>query len=310
MPDLVRFLSEWLAVQAVPRLAREIGLPLNLPEERMIYGLSTEEIQRILGEYDDVLAELVRRHNISWWDVYTSSDVGKERLVLASEMRLYEDDVVLDVGCGKGYLTVALATLCRAVCGMDLMNGLGRRGWWTNFRAEMGALDLNQRVTGIRASATDIPFSDGSFSLTVSGHALRNFGGRSTIVDALSEMRRVTRSGGRVIVAENLPVAGSRAQEAHLKMYKFRIKYVRGDSPFFTESELVQMFHEAALPPTYKKILDFDLSAAPPMFVLNIDTIPEGERDQAVREYSAAVEMIREHGESSPPLLLIEAVVE
>ncbi len=310
MPDLVRFLSEWLAVQAVPRLAREIGLPLNLPEERMIYGLSTEEIQRILGEYDDVLAELINRHNISWWDVYTSSDVGKERLVLASEMRLYEDDIVLDVGCGKGYLTVALATLCRDVCGMDLMNGLGRRGWWTNFIAEMGALNLNYRVTGIRASATDIPYRDGSFSLTISGHAFRNFRARSTIVNALSEMRRVTRSGGRVIVAENLPVAGSRAQEAHLKMYKFRTKYVRGDSPFFTESELVQMFHEAGLPPTYKKILDFDLSATPPMFVPNIDTIPEGEKDHAVREYSEAVEMIREHGESSPPLLLIEAVVE
>lgn len=310
MPDLVRFLSEWLAVQAVPRLAKEIGLPLNLPEERMIYGMSTEEIQRILREYDDVLAELVSRHSISWWDVYTSSDVGKERLVLASEMRLYEDDVVLDVGCGRGYLTVALATLCRAVCGMDLMNGLDRRGWWTNFRAEMGALDLSHRVIGTRASATDIPFKDGSFSLTASGHALRNFGGRSTIVDALREMRRVTRNGGRVIVAENLPVAGSRAQKAHLKLYKFRTKYVKGDNPFFTESELVQMFQEAGLPPTQKEILDFDLSATPPIFVLNVNTIPEGERDQAVREYSAAVEMIREHGESSPPLLLMEAVVE
>jgi len=309
MTERVSFLSEWMAVQAVPRLAEKAGSPLDLPEERTLYGMPVEEIVEALKGYEGALGRLMEGHGFSWRDVYEGSDVGRERLALAEEIGVCEDDTVLDVGCGKGYLTIALATRCKDVCGLDLMDGFGRRGWWADFRAEMGALGLGQNVRGARASAAEIPFRDGSFSLTASAHALRNFQGRETVVAALREMRRVTRGGGRVVVAENLPVARTRAQEAHLRMFDCRVKHVMGDRPLYTEEELVRMFEEAGMTPTRSEVLDFGLSAAPPMFVLNEDSVPEEEREEAIGEYREAVDMIRLHGESSTPVLLLEAEV-
>lgn len=174
----------------------------------------------------------------------------------------------------------------------------------------MNALGLDQKVMGERASAAEIPFRDESFSLTVSAHALRNFRDKTTVIDALKEMHRVTQKKGRVIVAENLPIARRKTQEAHLKMYAFKTRYVRGDNPFFTEAELIQMFKEAGMSTTRRQIFDFDLSATPPIFILNAASLPEEERDRADKEYSTAVEMIRQYGESSTPVLLVETVVE
>ena len=85
---------------------------------------------------------------------------------------------------------------------------------------------------------------------------------------------------------------------------------MRGDNPLFTESELLEMFMEAEMSPTRTEIFDFDLSATPPIFVLNTASIPEEKREEAEREYSTAVEMIRRYGESSTPVLLLEALVE
>ena len=142
MADQIRFLAGWMAVQAVPKLAEKVGLPLNLPAEHMIYGMSMDEIQKTLKDYEGVLKKLMNEHNLSWWDIYTNSDVGKERLALAEKMRIDEGDAVLDVGCWRGYFTIALATLCNTVCGLDLMNGFGRRDWWINFRAAMKVLGI------------------------------------------------------------------------------------------------------------------------------------------------------------------------
>lgn len=276
----------------------------------MLYGLRLEELIRILREYDRYARTLVEEHGVSWWDFYAYSDVGKERLALVEEFRVEDGDVVLDVGCGKGYLTIALAQDCNRVCGLDLMNGFGRRGWWSDFQAEMAALNLSRKVMGVRACASGVPFKDASFNLTVSAHALRNFNNRNTIVEALREMRRVTRRGGRVIIAENIPRANTKAQAAHLKMFEVRTKYVKGDNPLLTEAELLQMFGKAGMSPSRTEIIDFGLSAAPPIWVPNPASIPEERRAEAIEGYTEAVDMVRECGESSPPVLLFEARVD
>ncbi len=121
---------------------------------------------------------------------------------------------------------------------------------------------------------------------------------------ALREMGRVTRNGGRVAVAENLPVANSKAQEAHLRYFELRTQVVKADRHFFSEDELVGMFAEAGL-----EVLDFDLSAAPPLFALDPEKVPSEERTAIVEEYTRACEMIWEHGERSPPVLLLEAYI-
>ena len=128
------------------------------------------------------------------------------------EIGLAREDIILDLGCGKGFTTAALAFASSMVCGLDLMNGSGRWGWWANFRLEMASLGLQDKTLGTRSSTAGIPYRDGGLDLAVSAHALRTFKSRSTVVDGLREMRRVTQDGGRVVVAENLPVANSKAR--------------------------------------------------------------------------------------------------
>lgn len=305
----VPFLGEWIAVQAVQELADKIGVRLDLPKEFMLYELELDELIGAIDGYETMLRKIMSEHSVSWRDVYGASDVGRERLALAKEIGLSQDDVVLDVGCGKGYNTVALAHYSLEVCGLDLMNGFGRKGWWGNFRKMMDALGLEGKTTGVRASAADIPFKDRTFSLSVSAHAVRNFRDKATIVESLKEMHRVTQKGGRVVIAENLPLANSKAQESHLLMYSLRTRYVKGDKPYYAEDEMVEMFEEAGLYISRKKILDFHFSAAPPIFVIDSIRMQPNERVETEAKYLAAVEMIRRHGESSPPVLLLEAHV-
>ncbi|MCW3989338.1 MAG: methyltransferase domain-containing protein [Candidatus Bathyarchaeota archaeon] len=305
----VSFLMGGMAVQAVPRLAEKRGIVLGLPPERMLYGMGLADLVGVLSSYDESLRRMVAEHDISWKEVYEESDVGRERMALIEEIGPTREDIILDVGCGKGFTTIALAFDSSMVCGLDLMNGFGRLGWWDNFRLEMASLGLQEHVSGVRGSAAEIPYRDGGFTLAVSAHALRNFDSRSTIVSALREMGRATRRGGRVVVAENLPVANSKAQEAHLRYFELKTRVVKTDSPYCSEDELTGMFEEAGLEVARREVLDFDLSAAPPFFVLDPEKVPSQERKDIVEEYRLACEMIREHGEASPPVLLLEAYI-
>ena len=308
--DLIWFLSEWIAVQAVPRLSKRVGIPLDLPLENMLYGMNVGELTQTLEDYGQCLRNLIEEHGVSWWDVYAHSDIGMERLALAKKMRIEDGDVVLEVGCGRGYFTIPVASLCERVCALDLMNGFGRRGWWAGLRAEMAALGLEDKVAGERVDATHIPFRDGSFSLAVSAHALRNFRDRDAVVKALQEMRRVTQEGGRVVVAENLPIAKTKSQEAHLRMFECKAAFEAGENPFYSEEEMLSIFGEAGMRKTRTEIFDFGLSSTPPIWILDPARLPETERAGAQERYLEAVEMVRTHRESSTPVLVVEAINE
>jgi hypothetical protein len=84
---------------------------------------------------------------------------------------------------------------------------------------------------------------------------------------------------------------------------------VKSDNPYYSEEELMGMFEEAGLEVARQEVLDFNLSSTPPLFVLNSEKLPPEEREVIVEEYSQACEMIRQHGEKSPPVLLIEALI-
>jgi SAM-dependent methyltransferase len=108
-------------------------------------------------------------------------------LISASGVRLGQR--ALDVGCGPGALTAALAELLGAerVAAVD--------------PSEPFAEACASRVAGVRvevAPAEALPFGDGSFDATMS-QLVVNF--MSDAVAGVREMRRVTRPGGTVAAA-------------------------------------------------------------------------------------------------------------
>jgi len=302
-------MGEGVILQSVPRLVKRHKVQAVLPEERTLYGSSSQEYNAFIGKYEAVLRQLFLEFGVSWKDVYLNSDVGKERLKLAEKMRIAADDNVLDVGCGRGYFTAAAARHGKSVVGLDLMNGLGRRGWWQKFKLIMRELHLHTKIVGVKGNVVTMPFRDETFSVTASVHAIRNFLDTKIIQGAFKEMKRVTKNGGRVFVVESLLSATNKAQEAHLKMFNCKVKYTRGELPFFTEGELANLLENAGLRRFHTKTFDFNLSAAPPFFFLNTSTLPEERRAEAEREYNEAVESVRKWGEASPPALFVEAIV-
>ena len=117
-----------IAVQAVPRLAEKLGIDHYLPPERMLYGLGLADLVSAISGYADALRLMRAEHGISWREVHEASDVGRERMALIDIIGLDHDDLIFDVGCGRGFTTAALAFDSSRVCGLDLMNGFGRAG--------------------------------------------------------------------------------------------------------------------------------------------------------------------------------------
>lgn len=296
-----------LGIQAIPRLAKRFGVQVKFPKERELFGISPAGFQKVLEDSGGILARFRKEFGLSWWDVYHNSDIGMERIALAREMQLHEDDVTLDVGCGRGYFSIAAAKFSRFLVGLDLMNGYGRRGWWRNFRISMRELNLLNKVVGVRSDATFIPFKNSSFTLAVAVHSARNFPDKQSIERAIGEMKRVVAKRGKVIVVESLPVARTKAQEAHLQMFRCKVKYTSWELNYFPAREWINMFRRVGFKTIEAKQLDYNWSATPPFFCLDASSLTEREREEAQRAYDKAVNMIRKWGDASPLAILVKA---
>ncbi|UCC28123.1 MAG: hypothetical protein JSW29_01335, partial [Candidatus Bathyarchaeota archaeon] len=57
------------------------------------------------------------------------------------------------------------------------------------------------------------------------------------------------------------------------------------------------------------KELDYNLSAAPPLFCIDpyLSSLPRSKREEAQRAYNRAANMVSKYGEVSPPALLVKA---
>jgi ubiquinone/menaquinone biosynthesis C-methylase UbiE len=129
-------------------------------------------------------AEMTEKYG-SGYDPIDLIDVGPE-------------DIVLDVACGTGRLTLPLAATARHVTGFDItpaMVDIARKA-----QVEAGVANIDWRIGNVHA----LPFADDSFSLVTCGLAAHHFTEPATV---LAEMRRVCRPGGRIAVMDLTPTA-------------------------------------------------------------------------------------------------------
>jgi ubiquinone/menaquinone biosynthesis C-methylase UbiE len=110
-------------------------------------------------------------------------------------------DRLLDSGCGPGIVSRYLAHRVRRVTGVDVtraMIGIARR------EAAAEGLVNTEFLEGNMAS---LPFESGGFDGAVTRYTFHHL---ETPLEALREMVRVTRPGGRVVVVDAVPPAAQR----------------------------------------------------------------------------------------------------
>jgi SAM-dependent methyltransferase len=106
----------------------------------------------------------------------------------------------LDIGCGGGSLTLALAQgrPLAQVVGVDYWGGAWEFSQ-NQCQAQAQALGLGRRVTFQRASALTLPFADDSFDLVVSNLVFHEVAQAKDKREVVREALRVLRPGGRFV---------------------------------------------------------------------------------------------------------------
>jgi ubiquinone/menaquinone biosynthesis C-methylase UbiE len=142
---------------------------------------------------------------------------------------------VLDLGCGAGHASFAVAPYAAKVIAYDLTQEMlavvdaeaARRGFG-NLRTQQGSVEK-------------LPFQDASFDWVVSRYSAHHW---RNVPAALQEIRRVLKPGGSVCFID---IAGNR--EALLDTYLQSIELLRDPSHVrdYTDAEWVELFRGAGL---------------------------------------------------------------
>jgi demethylmenaquinone methyltransferase / 2-methoxy-6-polyprenyl-1,4-benzoquinol methylase len=137
-------------------------------------------------------------------DILSMGQVRLWRKSVQRILRVGPGDRVLDLAAGTGTSSVSFAASGADVVACDfslgmLQAGQARAGRWGKAKSDPLHANMRGRVAFAAGDALRLPFRDGAFDAVTISFGLRNVHGTR---DALAEMRRVTRPGGRLVVCE------------------------------------------------------------------------------------------------------------
>jgi 2-polyprenyl-3-methyl-5-hydroxy-6-metoxy-1,4-benzoquinol methylase len=175
-------------------------------DERQVHRSNTSEPLASHRRQQEKVNAYFRSQSSYWKDIYASGGVAgkvyQERQAAAlawiESLGLVPGSRVLEIGCGAGFLSVALARRglrVQAIDSTEVMVELARRHAVESGTAELHSVDFGD--------ACALAFEDGCFDLVIAIGVMAYLK-RPEL--AIQEMSRVTRPGGHVILS-----AGNRA---------------------------------------------------------------------------------------------------
>jgi len=174
--------------------------------------MTDEKGEKVRGMF----ASISRRYDLLNTLLSLNRDASWRRFTV-KESGLKEGGTALDVATGTGKLAIELAKAVREggkVVGVDFCDEMMDIG-----REAIKGTDLEDIIEFKNARAEDLPFPDSSFDCASIAFGLRNV---SDIDKSLSEMARVVRPGGRVLVLE-FTRPGNRVFQGLYYLYFFRV---------------------------------------------------------------------------------------
>jgi SAM-dependent methyltransferase len=115
------------------------------------------------------------------------------------------DEMVLDMGCGRGAVLTAVARRLTTgrVTGVDIWNTTDQSGNAKDVALRNASLEgVSDRVHIETADMRALPFSDATFDLVVSSLAIHNIRSNAERKRAIAEGFRVIKPGGRMVIAD------------------------------------------------------------------------------------------------------------
>lgn len=138
-------------------------------------------------------------------------------------------DTVLDVACGTGVVTFCLAKTAKEVIGLDITGEMLQRA--RKKRHAKGITNVHFELGDVEK----LPFENEKFDITVCRMSIHHF---SDPQNAVYEMARVTRPGGKVVFADIITSADSTEARLHNAIERLRDpSHVR----MLTHEELLQL---------------------------------------------------------------------
>lgn len=130
----------------------------------------------------------------TWSETYDSSPnilINAEEPVVKSILKEIPSGNALDAACGTGRYTEFLHSLGHTVTGVDLSVKMLER-----------AKTRNQYINFLQGDFKSLPLEDSVFDLTICALAITHY---QNITKILSELSRVTRRGGRIVISDIHP---------------------------------------------------------------------------------------------------------
>jgi len=115
------------------------------------------------------------------------------------------DEMVLDMGCGRGAVLTAVARRLTSgrITGVDIWSTSDQSGNAKEVTLRNAALEgVSDRVCIETADMRSLPFADATFDLIVSSLAIHNIRSNADRRQAISEGYRVLKHGGRMVIAD------------------------------------------------------------------------------------------------------------
>jgi demethylmenaquinone methyltransferase/2-methoxy-6-polyprenyl-1,4-benzoquinol methylase len=132
-------------------------------------------------------------------DILSMGQVRLWRRRVQRILRAGPGDRILDLAAGTGTSSVTFAAAGADVVACDFSLGMLQAGQARQAKSDPLGTSSRGRVAFAAGDALRLPFKDGAFDAVTISFGLRNVHGTR---DALAEMRRVTRPGGRLVVCE------------------------------------------------------------------------------------------------------------
>ncbi|MGE8203448.1 class I SAM-dependent methyltransferase [Heyndrickxia sp. NPDC080065] len=136
-----------------------------------------------------------------------SSKKGKGYVVreLIERLNIKENDTVLDVGCGRGFVLHSIAKQLSSgkAIGIDIWNTNDQSGNHLKVTLQNAEIEgVKNRVKIINADARILPFKENTFDAIASSLTIHNISSKSERQKAIDEMYRVLKTNGRVAILD------------------------------------------------------------------------------------------------------------